>query len=88
MIRIKMDYKSIITTALVGGLSVWIVSRMIKNIYPDIAKKIDPVNPDNIFNQYSDKIFDAVVPDSRKYNNIKGKWGAWFYDFVHGPADL
>jgi len=88
MINLKMNYKSVIATALVGGVSVWFISRLLKDKMPQIAQKIDPVNPDNIFNEYSDRAFDAIVPESRKYQNIKGKWGAWFYDLIHGPADL
>lgn len=85
MIGIKLDYKGVLVAAVVIVGSAWFLGRKVKEVAPDVAVKLDPINPENVFTKYSDRLFDFITPEDKKYlyKNINGKWGAWIYDITH-----
>ena len=83
MLSVKMDYKSVIVAALVGAGAVWFVKRTIKQgaeELQEIAKKIDPTDPENIINDWFENAYSMV-------SGSPNAPGADLYDWLHQVDD-
>ena len=76
---LQLDYKTIIATAIVGAGAVWLAKRTIKEgveVAGDIVKKVDPVNPKNVFNDWFEAAYTSVTGSANSP-------GADLYDWLH-----
>ncbi len=69
IIGIKLDYKSIIVTALIGAGAVWLAKKGIEKAVPDIkeaANAVDPLNNDNVIVSWFNRAYSTVTgsPDT------------------------
>ena len=73
---LNLDYKAVIAAAIVGSIAVWAAKNAAIKTVETVAHKVDPLNKDNVINEYFDKFYRMVSdgPDSL---------GEDIYDLTH-----
>jgi len=73
----KFSDKQILMIIGAGGLLLWYLKNKTVEVVGDVAEAINPVNPDNIFNEGVNSVGSAISGDD--------DWslGGWIYDITH-----
>lgn len=58
---VKVSGKEVMITGIFAGTLFFLSKKTLEKTVPEIAEKIDPVNPDNIFNAYFEKFYSALT---------------------------
>lgn len=73
---LNLDYKGVLAVAAVAAVAAWAVKESLLSVAPSVAKAVDPVNPDNVFNSLFNRFYAAVTGSTQSL-------GADIYDMTH-----
>lgn len=73
---VKISIKEIVITSLFGATIFFLTKNSLAKVAPDIAEKIDPLNDNNIFNEWFEKAYKKITGSDQDL-------GSDLYDLTH-----
>jgi len=77
----KSNTGTVLAIGLMGAIAIYYAQKQAKEALSSVGDAVNPVNPDNIFNQGANSVVEVLTGDENQ------TLGGWLYDIINGTPE-